>query len=191
MVVEISFSSKTDGVVQLPKLAAGRTEGTATAYKITKKRGSINGVGVSVSGSGASVKMVGSIQFLIKSLESYNEMVKEHNISKGVNGFFGFISFGNNSSTYSKEISTALKEVETSVTNTGTVEVEMMVSGQFPNVQVTASAYIQVMEIEDDQGNKTNFAAEGGADDVGAQDLNGNNLPTADNESVITLVPAV
>lgn len=182
------FTGETDSIF-LVRQSKIRSEGGPT-YKITKKRGRIAGLGVSVSGSGAWVKMEGSMNFKISALESsqsYSEMVKKHKINKGVGGFFGFIGFGNNSSKYESELTTVFDEVKTSQETDGTVKVDMYVSGQYPNVQVTASAYLQVMQVEDNQGNAFYVAAEGGPDDVAAQDANGNNLPTDQNESTVDL----
>lgn len=64
----------------------------------------------------------------------------------------------------------------------------MMVSGIYPNVQVTASAYVLVMSVTDSQSNTVSFASTGNpTNDLGAQDQSGNNLPVSNNQGTITL----
>lgn len=167
------------------------TTTSAEGWKVTTKKGRISGVGVSVSGSGAHARMQGSFSFNLKRMESsktYNKMVKEHNIKGGVGGFFSWVGFGANASTHKKEIEESLKEMTSSENVDGTVNIDMMVTGQYPNVHVDASAYILVLQITDDQGNETAvFSNNAPADNIGAQDSSGNNLPISDNNSTIII----
>lgn len=160
-------------------------------YKVTQKRGTISGVGASVSGAGAWVKLSGDMEFEIYSLNSsktYDEMKSEYSISGGVSGFFGWLGFGSNASTHKEQIHQAFKELTSTQKVNGKVDIEMMVSGLYPNVQVDASAYVLVLQIEDSQGNTFNVISNGDpAADTGAQDQNGNALPTQGNNSTITL----
>ncbi|MEJ6405054.1 hypothetical protein [Yoonia sp. 2307UL14-13] len=164
---------------------------SANTYKVTQKRGAIMGVGASVSGAGAWVKLSGGMDFEIQSLESsktYKEMRKSYNISGGVSGFFSWITGQASADTQKSEIQTALKEISQSQKVGGHVDIEMMVTGAVPNMQVDASAYILVLQVEDSQGNTFNIASNGDpAADTGAQDSNGNALPNNDNNSTITL----
>jgi len=170
---------------------ADRDAPAPSAFKVTLKRGQIAGVGASVSGAGAWVKVKGSMSFTLTQLEksrTYNKMVTKHGISGGVRGFWGWIGFGANASNHKTEIQETLKELTQSTMVNGTVEVEMMVTGQYVNVQVDASAYVQVLQITDNQGNNmTVFSNSGPTADVGAQDSNGNKLPVDDNNSTITI----
>jgi len=167
------------------------TTTSAEGWKVTTKRGRVSGVGVSVSGSGAYVKMSGGFDFSIKRMESsqtYNKMVKEYNIGGGVSGFFAWIGFGANASTHKTEIQESFQQMANSENVDGTVNIDMMVSGQYPNVQVDASAYMLVLELTDKQGNKTSvFSNDDPAANTGAQDSSGNKLPTQDNNSTIDI----
>lgn len=170
---------------------ANETTTSAEGWKVTTKKGRISGVGVSVSGSGAYAKMDGSFSFELQRMESsktYNKMVKEYNISGGVHGFFSWLGFGANASTHKKEIQESFKEMASSQKVKGTVNIDMMVTGQYPNVQVDASAYILVLQLTDEQGNKTSvFSNSSPSENTGAQDSSGNNLPTSDNNSTIDI----
>lgn len=167
------------------------SETHSAGWKVTKKKGSISGVGVSVSGAGAYAKMQGSFSFSLKRLESsktYNEMVKEYNISGGVQGFWSWIGFGANASTHKKEIQQSFHEMSQSQEVNGTVNVDLYVTGLYPNVQVTASAFVFVLQLTDEQGNKvTVFSNSSPKNDVGGQDQDGDILPDKDNNSTITI----
>jgi len=163
---------------------------SATGWKVTKKKGAISGVGASVSGLGAYAALKGKMSFTLKQMDSsktYNKMVKDYSISGGVSGFWGWLGFGANASTHKKEIQESLMEMASSQAVKGTVIVDLMVTGIYPNVQVDASAYVLVLQITDDQGSTVNVVS-GGAPgaDVGAQDKNGQKLPTDENESTIS-----
>lgn len=172
-------------------LAAAKAAVATSGWKVTKKRGAISGVGVSVSGAGAFAEMDGSMSFSLKQMESsktYNKMVKNYSIGGGVSGFWAWIGFGANASTHKTEIQESLKEMSQSQAVSGTVNVNLMVTGLYPNVQVDASAFVLVLQITDDQGSTATVFSNGapGAD-VGAQDDSGNKLPTSDNNSTITI----
>jgi hypothetical protein len=177
--------------VILPPLAAAR-EGVATeGYKITQKRGSIAGVGVSVSGAGAWANMNGQFSFQLQHVESsttYQSLKSSYNVSGGVSGFFSWLGFSSNVDAHREEIQTALKEMFSSQKVDGTVNVDMGVTGLYPNVQVDASAFILVLQITDSQGSTATVFSNGAPNtDTGAQDQNGNALPTRSNASTITI----
>ena len=163
----------------------------ATGWKVTKKKGALAGIGVSVSGQGAWARMKGGMAFSLRQMEkseTYQEMVKRYSISGGVSGFWGWLSIGVNASTHKIEIQKALKEMSESQEVTGSVEVDLYVTGTYPNVQVDASAYVFVLQITDEQGSSvTTFSNGSPNSDVGAQDQNGDNLPIKDNSSSINI----
>jgi hypothetical protein len=166
--------------------------GAAQGYKVSLKRGSIAGVGASVSGAGAWVRVNGSMSFKLKQVEhskTYNKMVKEYSISGGVSGFWNWLGFGANAQTYSQQINETLNEVTNSTDVNGTVNVDMFVSGLYPNVQVDASAYVLVMQIIDKQGSvvATTFSDGAPNKDTGSQDSNGQDLPTNQKNNTITI----
>ncbi|RYG91238.1 hypothetical protein EU803_09065 [Loktanella sp. IMCC34160] len=173
------------------QIAVAGSSSNASTYKVTQKRGTITGVGASVSGAGAWVKLNGSMSFQIYSLNSsktYNEMKSSYDIGGGVSGFWGWLGLGAHASTHKEQLQQVFKEVTQTQKVEGTVAVDMMVSGIYPNVQVDASAYVLVLQVEDDQGNTFNIASNGDpAADTGAQDGSGTALPTQDNNSTITL----
>lgn len=173
------------------KFLSDRNAPAPSAYKVSMKRGHIAGVGASVSGAGAWVRVDGSMSFTLRQLEkssTYNKMVKKYSISGGVRGFWSWIGFGANASNHKTEIKETLKELTNSTKVKGTVNVDIMVTGLYVNVQVDASAYVQVLQITDSQGNNmTVFSNSGPSADVGAQDSNGNRLPTDDNNSTISI----
>ncbi len=164
---------------------------TATGWKVTKKRGKISGVGASVSGLGAFAQVEGSMSFWLRQMESsstYKRMVEQHSISGGVYGWFYWIGYGSNASTYKSEIQESFQQMSSSQAVNGTVHVNLMVTGIYPNVQVDASAYVLVLQLTDDQGNTTTVFSNGDPPtDVGAQSGDGTNLPTKDNSSTITI----
>jgi hypothetical protein len=162
---------------------------TATGWKVSLKRGMIAGVGVSVSGVGAWVKLSGHMTFRIRTMKrsrKLQQLTNAYNISVGISGFFSWLGFGVNASVHREEITSALQEVMNTQTVQGSIDPEMMVTGLFPNVQVEAAAYVLALQITDNQGNTTNVVSTGDAvGDTGAQDTNGGKLPTTDNQSTI------
>jgi hypothetical protein len=172
--------------------ARAMRDGTsASGWKVTKKKGAISGVGASVSGLGAYAALKGKMSFTLKQMESsktYSKMVNDYSISGGVSGFWGWLGIGANASTHKTEIQESLKEMASSQAVKGTVDVDLMVTGIYPNVQVDASAYVLVLQITDDQGSTvTVFSSTGPVADVGAQDQSGQDLKTKNNNSTITI----
>ncbi|PIW61348.1 hypothetical protein [Shewanella sp. CG12_big_fil_rev_8_21_14_0_65_47_15] len=162
-----------------------------SSWKVSTKRGTQSGLGVSVSGAGAWAKLDGTMKFKIRSLDNsktYDMMKKEYHIGGGVSAFWSWLGISANAETHKEEIHEVFKEVSNSQEVDGAANVSLYVSGQYPNVQVDASGYVLIMQIEDSSGNTYNMMSAGDpASDTGAQDQNGNALPSKDNNSTITL----
>ncbi|MBE0379744.1 MULTISPECIES: hypothetical protein [Pseudoalteromonas] len=163
----------------------------AETWQISEKKGTISGVGVTVSGAGAWAKMSGSFDFSIVNLESsrtYQKMVSEYSISGGVSGFWGWLGFGANAETHKQEIKEAMQELSQQQKVNGSVDVDLMVTGLIPGFEVSATAYILVLQIQSSSGATYNIASSTSpSTDVGAQDQNQQNLPTSNNNSTISL----
>ncbi|WP_425667279.1 hypothetical protein ACPUEJ_22805 [Vibrio tubiashii] len=70
----------------------------------------------------------------------------------------------------------------------GSVDIDMYVSGSIPGFEVTATAFIFVMNFEDSYGNKyTVTSGQQPKDNTGGADDNGNSLPQKDNNSTIII----
>ena len=162
-----------------------------SSWRVSAKHGTQSGVGVSVSGAGAYAKLTGTMSFSIKHLDdsqTYQYLKKTYDISGGVSGFWDWIGFGANASTHKTEIHKTFNEVKNQQDVEGKAAFDLEVTGQYPNVEVTASAYVLILQIKDSQGNTYNMASSsGGASDTGAQDGNGVTLPSKDNASTITI----
>jgi hypothetical protein len=162
-----------------------------SSWKVTTKRGTQSGVGISVSGSGAWGNINGNMTFHIRSLDkskTHDMMKKEYKIGGGVSAFFNWLGISANVEAHKEEIHEVFKELANSQTVDGGAHFDLNVSGQYPNVQVDASAYVLVLQIEDNSGNTYNMASsDDPASNTGAQDQNGNVLPSKDNQSTITL----
>lgn len=64
----------------------------------------------------------------------------------------------------------------------------MNVTGIYPNVEVTAMAYVNILKVTNSEGNEFSLASAATPNiDTGAADHDGNSLPTSDNNSVIYL----
>ncbi|BBM02900.1 hypothetical protein [Microbulbifer sp. GL-2] len=183
------YLTSVENVIQL---APAQVEADIESYQISQKRGTLSGVGITVSGAGAWAKLDGSFSFKIMSLEtsrSYQEIKTTQSISAGVSAFWGWLGVGANASVYKEELNTMFKEIQTSQEVEGHVNLSMEVSGIYPNVAVSASAYVFVLQVTDSSGNTFNIASHGNpGEDTGAYDTNtGNTLPDRNNDSVITL----
>ena len=105
-----------------------------------------------------------------------------------ISGFFTWIGLSVNAEVHKEEIHEVLEQLQNSQKVTGRVTIDMNVTGLYPNVEVTAMAYVNVLQIENSTGNTFRIASAGNPiDDTGATDENGNDLPTKDNNSVIYL----
>lgn len=163
----------------------------ASGWTLTKQKGNIAGVTVRVSGAGAYARMSGSMSFSMRRMESsstYNEMVKQYSISGGVSGFWDWLGIGSHATTYKSEIQRALTEMSQSVGVRGTVNIDLYATGLYSNIPVTASAYIMMLQITDDQGSSFEvFSNASPNTNTGAIDQNGNILPVKENNSSITI----
>lgn len=160
-------------------------------YKVTLKHGTQSGLGVSVSGAGAWAKLKGTMKFNLKHLDSsktYDLMKTKYNISGGVAAFWSWIGIRANADAHKEEIHEVFNEVSNSQDVAGKADLDLFVSGIYSNVQVDASAYVLILQIEDSQGNTVNtFSTGDPKSDTGAQDQNGNSLPQRDNKSSIDI----
>lgn len=172
-------------------LAAPDNSTDVNSWKVSAKHGTQAGIGVSVSGAGAWAKLTGTMTFKIRTLSSsktYDEMRTQYNISGGISAFWNWLGISANASTHKEQIHQVFKEVSTSQEVDGSADISLEVSGLYPNVQVDASAYVLVLQIEDSQGNTFTMASSADpGSDTGAQDQNGNSLPERNNKSTITL----
>ncbi|MEX6025865.1 hypothetical protein AB6H10_10795 [Providencia vermicola] len=161
------------------------------SWQISQKKGMLTGITGAVSGLGATVKLKGDMTFDLISLESsstYNKLLNEYKFGGGVSGFFTWIGLSVNAEVHKEEIHEVLEQLQNSQKVTGRVTIDMNVTGLYPNVEVTAMAYVNVLQIENSTGNTFRIASAGNPiDDTGATDENGNDLPTKDNNSVIYL----
>jgi hypothetical protein len=172
-------------------IAAPQDSKEVSSWQVSLKRGTVSGVGVSVSGAGAWARLDGNMSFKIRQLDSsktYDKMKSEYNIGGGVSAFWSWLGISANASTHKEEIHEVFKEVSESQEVDGSVHISLEVSGQYPNVEVSASAYVLVLQIQNDSGNTFKLMSAGDpASNTGAQDQNGNALPQRDNSSTISL----
>lgn len=174
------------------ELAIATVDGeSANTWKVTTKRGTQKGIGASVSGAGAWVTLNGKMSFEMHSLEvskTYQQMKQSYDIGGGIGGFWSWLGLSSHASTHKSEIQQVFHEVTQHEKEHGKVHIDMGVTGLIPNVQVDASAYVLIMQVTDAQGNTYNMASSGDPKgDTGAQDSNGQQLPTQNNQSTITI----
>jgi len=174
------------------QLAISAGDGTdVTSYRATLQRGTQSGVGVSISGAGAWAELTGDMKFQIRSLDdskTYDEMKSSYDISGGISAFWAWLGVSANASTHKEEIHSVFKELQNTQAVDGKAHFKLDVTGLYPNVAVSATAYVLVMQVEDSSGNTFTMMSSGApANDTGAQDQNGNALPTKNNGSTITL----
>lgn len=175
---------------QLALLAPG-TDTEVQSWKATTKHGTQSGVGVSVSGAGAWAELIGDMTFKTRQLEkssTYDHMKTAYGIGGGISAFWGWLGISANAEAHKEEIHDVFKEVAESQEVQGSAHFDLEVTGLYPNVQVDASAYVLVLQIEDSSGNTYHMISNGDPkSDSGAQDQNGTSLPTKNNSSTITL----
>lgn len=172
-------------------IAAPSSSTDVKSWSVSTKHGTQSGLGVTVSGAGAWARLDGKMTFQIRHLDkssTYDEMKSEYNIGGGVSGFWSWLGIQANASTHQEQIHQVFSEVANSQAVDGTANVDLECSGQYPNVQVSASGYVLVLQIEDSSGNTFNMISTGApTNDTGAQDQNGNALPQKNNNSTITI----
>jgi hypothetical protein len=154
-------------------------------------RGVQSGVGVSVSGAGAWARLTGQMTFSIRHLEksqTYEKLKTSSGFEAGVGAFWGWLGIGVNVEQHRDEIHQVFNEIQDSQEVDGKARFKLMVTGQYPNVRVDAAAYVLVLQVEDSSGNSYRMMSAGDpSTDTGAQDQNGNTLPTKNNDSTIEL----
>jgi len=151
------------------------------------------GAGVSVSGQGAWARLSGTQTFTVRTLErsqNFQQLKTSQNIGGGIFAFFSWLGIGVNASTNREEITGALQEIVNNATVQGSISYALFVTGLFPNVQVDASAFIYALQVTDNQGSTaTVLSSTAPGRDAGAQDTNGNKLPSSDDGTTITIPP--
>jgi hypothetical protein len=172
-------------------VAAPSSSTDVQSWAVSTKRGTQSGLIVQVSGAGAWAKLTGDMSFAIRHLDkstTYDQMKSEYNIGGGISAFWSWLGISANASTHKEEIHQVFNEVSNSQKVQGKAHLDLMCSGQYPNVQVTAGGYVVVLQITDSQGNTFTMMSDGDpASDTGAQDQNGNALPQQNNNSTISL----
>ena len=170
---------------------APSTNTDVTSWKVSTKRGTQSGIGASVSGLGAWAKVSGAMTFKLRHLDSsktYDSLKKSYNIGGGVSAFWSWIGISANASTHREEIHSVFKEMANSEEVQGVASISLEVTGMYPNVQVDASAYVLILQIEDSSGNTYSLVSTGDPkSDTGAQDSNGNDVTTRNNQSTVTI----
>jgi hypothetical protein len=172
-------------------LLAAAAEGTS--WSVQAANGRIQGVGVSVSGLGAYARANGSMNFSTRTLETsstYQEMKTSYGFSAGISGFWSWIGLGANASYHKEELTQVFNELSQEQKTDGRINIDLYVTGLYPNVPVSASAYILAFQVSSRTETDLKFPViSSGAptQDTGAQDQNGQNLPTRDNNSTIDI----
>ena len=162
-----------------------------TAWQVSTKRGTQSGVGVDISGAGAWARLHGKMSFTLQQLEkstTYDSIKSQYSISGGVSGFWAWLlGLSGGASQQHEEVHQTFNEIASSQSVTGTVNVDLMCTGLYPNVEVYALAFVQVLQITNSQGSSLYIASNGNpAGDTGAQDQNGNSVPTKNNNTSMT-----
>lgn len=175
-------------------MAASTGDTTVGSWLVSAKRGTQSGVGVSISGQGAYARLVGEMTFQIYSLDdsqTYNSLKTSNSFGAGVSAFWGWLGISANVEANQEAISSVFKEVQNTQKVNGEASFDLEVTGLYPNVQVSASAFVLVLQVTDSSGNTFDMVSGGDpVNDTGAQDQNGNSLPVKNNSSTITLAPA-
>jgi hypothetical protein len=170
---------------------AAPSSADVSSWQVSTKRGTQSGVGVSVSGAGAWARLDGKMAFTIRHLDkstTYDQMKSEYNIGGGVSAFWSWLGISANASTHQEQIHQTFQEVANSQAVKGTAHIDLECTGQYPNVQVDASGFVLVLQVQDSSGNTFNMISTGDpTSDTGAQDQNGNALPQKNNGSTISI----
>ncbi|MDJ0682572.1 MAG: hypothetical protein AB4372_35720 [Xenococcus sp. (in: cyanobacteria)] len=178
----------TFGVVPVLDLQVG-----GALWSVRQAKGRIQGVGASVSGLGAYAHVSGSMSFSTKTLETsrtYQDMKKSYRFSAGIGSFWSWIGLGANASYHKQELSQLFNELSQSQTTNGRINIDLYVTGFYPNVPVSASPYILALEVSSKIDSSIKFPViSSGAvtQDTGAQDENEQHLTTKENKSTIEL----
>ncbi len=168
-------------------------QGEGTSWSVRQAKGGIQGVGVSVSGLGAYARAKGSMPFSTRLLETsrtYQAMKTSYGFSAGISGFWSWIGLGTNASYHKAALTQVFSELSQAPKSDGHIDIDLYVTGLYPNVPVTASAYILALEVSSKTDSSLKFpviASGAPIQDTGTQDQNGLTLPTKDNNSTINV----
>lgn len=177
--------------VPAPGLLTVAAQGTS--WSVQEAKGKIQGVGASVSGLGAYARVSGSLRFstiTIETSRTYQEIKKSYGFSAGVSGFWSWIGLGANASSHKQELTQVFNELSQTNKTSGKLNIDLYVTGLYPNVPVSAAAYILAFQVTSKTDTSISFPViSSGAptQDTGAQDQNGQNLPTKDNNTTINI----
>ncbi|GAB1537868.1 hypothetical protein NUACC21_05230 [Scytonema sp. NUACC21] len=164
-----------------------------TSWSVQEARGRIQGVGASVSGLGAYARVSGSMNFSLITLETsktYQQMKKSYGFSDGIKSFWSWIGLGANASYHKEELTQVFNELSQSSKTDGRINIDLYVTGLYPGVPVSASAYIQAFQVSSKTESSLKFpviSSDAPTQDTGDQDQNGQKLPTKDNNSTIDI----
>lgn len=162
-----------------------------SSWSISTKKGTVAGIGVEVSGSGALGKITGCMEFEIKNIiksKSYLELKEKFGINGGISAFWSWLCSGGNAQDNQEAIAKFCTDISATQNVKGKVNINLDVTGKYPNVAVYAYAYVLVLQITDSRGNKYNVCSiEDPISNTGATDSQGNTLPVKNNDSVIIL----
>ena len=168
-------------------------QGKETLWSVREAKGGIQSVGVSVSGLGAYARAKGTMSFSTRILETsstYQEMKKSYGFFAGISGFWQWIGLNTNVSYHKEELTRVFSELSQAKKANGRIDVDLYVTGLYPNVSVSASAYILALEVSSKTDSKLQFpiiSSGAPTQDTGAQDQNGWIFPTKDNNSAISV----
>lgn len=175
------------------ELLAAAAADQGTSWSVQEAKGKIRGVGVRVSGLGAYARAKGSMTFSTRTLETsrtYQQMKSSYNFSAGVRGFWSWIGLGANASIHKEELREMFNELSQEDKTSGRINIDLYVTGIYPNVPVSAEAYILAFQVSSKSDSSFTFPViSSGAptQDTGAQDQNGQTVPTKDNNSTIDI----
>ena len=145
-----------------------------------------------MSGSGAWARLDGQMNFELRHLDkssTYDSIKSQYSVAGGVSGFWGWLlGLSASASQQHEEVHQAFSEIANSQAVNGSAHVSLECTGQYPNVQVSASGFVLVLQITDNAGNTYNMISTGNPTaDTGAQDQGGNALPQKNNSSTINI----
>lgn len=163
-----------------------------SSWQVSEKKGMLSGISASVTGLGAIAKLQGTADFTIQVVEesnNYHLIQEAYNIEPGANALYSWIKTNANDPVHKEEIIEMFKELSKTQELSGTINIDLSASGQYPNVEVTATAYISVLNVTNSSGSDFNLISSGSpSEDTGAfNPQNGQSLPSSNNNSTIIL----
>ncbi|WP_305810579.1 hypothetical protein [Photobacterium leiognathi] len=168
-----------------------KSDANVNSFQVSLKRGQGEGISVTVSGAGASARLIGQLVFELVNIESsqtYKILREQHGIGAGVSDFWSWLSVSSHVSDNKEKLDEMFHELSHSQKVKGTAKFDLTVTGLFPGVSVTASAFISVMQVKTSSGNTINIiSSKNPKNDTGAQDQDGDKLPISNNDSTIVI----